>query len=541
MCTIVWTIPVALQGQRELARRFFRRTEALLTDAALSPKRPSSRGSFEPRYPCALNRAGRTVFLKVTMTNFESFSFSDRLGRALTEAGYTTPTPIQAGAIPLIQSGRDVLGLAQTGTGKTLAFAAPILDRLSRNSRPAPVRGTRALVLAPTRELAGQIAASFETYAAGQGLRVVMVCGGAKINPQIRKLERGAHVLVATPGRLLDLMEQRAVSLQDVEVLVLDEADQMLDLGFIHALRAIAKQLPTKRQTLFFSATMPKTVQGLAAQYLTNPAEVSVSPPSSTAEKVEQRICFVEQSEKQSLLIETIRNPDLRTALVFVRTKHGADAVVRRLANADIDSVAIHGNKSQSQRERALDAFKGGRVPVLVATDIAARGIHVDGLTHVINFDLPEVPEQYVHRIGRTARAGQSGIAISFVSKAEREYLRAIEKLVGTKLAPRPADSPDDMSASSNARRPQQGRRGGSPGQSGQRSEGRRPREEHGKRTPHASGERRDASERQGQGGGSARRGHGAGGGQGKPGGPRRGGPGGSKQPRAHRPERAGA
>ncbi|MFN3312392.1 MAG: DEAD/DEAH box helicase [Hyphomonas sp.] len=477
------------------------------------------------------------------MTSFQSFSFSDRLERALIEAGYTTPTPIQAGAIPLIQSGRDVLGLAQTGTGKTLAFAAPILDRLSRNSRPAPVRGTRALVLAPTRELAGQIAASFETYAAGQGLRVVMVCGGAKIGPQIRKLERGAHVLVATPGRLLDLMEQRAVSLQDVEVLVLDEADQMLDLGFIHALRAIAKQLPTKRQTLFFSATMPKTVQGLAAQYLTNPAEVSVAPPSSTAEKVEQRICFVEQSEKQALLIETIRTPDLRTALVFVRTKHGADAVVRRLANADIDSVAIHGNKSQNQREKALEAFKSGEMRVLVATDIAARGLDIDGVQLVVNFELPNVPESYVHRIGRTARAGQSGIAISFVSKAEREYLRAIEKLLGSKLAPRPADSPDDMSGASNARRPQQGRRGGQSGQSGQRNESRRPREDQGgerKRSAQPSGERRESSDRAG--GGFARRGNASGGG-GKPGGggPRRGGPGGNKQPRAHRPERAGA
>ena len=362
------------------------------------------------------------------MTNFQSFGLAPRVESALTAAGYSVPTPIQAGAIPLIMSGRDVMGLAQTGTGKTLAFAAPILDKLFRNQGPAPHKGTRVLVLAPTRELAGQIAASFETYGAGLGLRVAMVCGGAKIGPPIRKLERGVHVLIATPGRLIDLIEQRAVGLKDVEVLVLDEADQMLDLGFIHALRAIARHVPAKRQTLFFSATMPKLVEGLAAQFLRDPAQVAVAPPSATADKVEQRICFVEQGEKQALLVETIRKPEVKTVLVFTRTKHGADAVVRRLANADIDSVAIHGNKSQSQRERALEAFKGGRVPVLVATDIAARGIHIDGLTHVINFDLPEVPEQYVHRIGRTARAGATGVAISFVSKDERDYLRAIEK-----------------------------------------------------------------------------------------------------------------
>ncbi|MFN7054020.1 DEAD/DEAH box helicase [Hyphomonas sp.] len=451
------------------------------------------------------------------MTSFQSFGFTERLARALTEAGYTTPTPIQAGAIPLIQSGRDVLGLAQTGTGKTLAFAAPIIDRLSRKSGPAPVRGTRVLVLAPTRELAGQIATSFETYGAGQGLRIAMVCGGAKIGPQIRKLERGVHVLVATPGRLIDLMEQRAVSLKDVEILVLDEADQMLDLGFIHALRTIAKHLPQKRQTLFFSATMPKTVEGLAAQYLTDPAEVAVAPPATTAEKIEQRICFVEQSEKQALLAETIRQPDLRTALVFVRTKHGADAVVRRLANADIDAVAIHGNKSQSQRERALQAFKGGKVPVLVATDIAARGIHVDGLTHVINFDLPEVPEQYVHRIGRTARAGHAGIAISFVSKAEREYLRAIEKLIGMKLAPRPADSPDEVHGNG-GRRPGQARRGG---QSGPRRDASSQQGQNAPRSNKSGGHGKPASA---QGGGEAPRGR-------RPG----------KQARRRRPEYAGA
>lgn len=396
------------------------------------------------------------------MSDFQSLGLTGRILTSLTKAGYTAPTPIQSQAIPLVISGRDIVGLAQTGTGKTLAFAAPILDRLSRNATPAPVRGARVLVLAPTRELAGQIATSFGTYGAGLNLRIVMVCGGAKIGGQIRQLERGAHVLVATPGRLIDLMEQRAVSLDKVETLVLDEADQMLDLGFIHALRAIAKNVPSKRQTLFFSATMPKTVESLAATFLRNPAEVSVTPPASPAGRIEQRVCFVEQSEKLSLLVEKIREPELRSAIVFTRTKHGADGVVKKLAKADIDSVAIHGNKSQAQRQKALDAFKAGRVPILVATDIAARGIHVDGLTHVINYDLPDVPEQFVHRIGRTARAGASGVAISFVSKDERPTLRAIEKLTGLKLAPNGEILPDEPLRKPG--KPQGNRSGGRPG-----------------------------------------------------------------------------
>ncbi len=457
------------------------------------------------------------------MTNFQSFGLAPRLEAALTGAGYTTPTPIQTGAIPLILSGRDVIGLAQTGTGKTLAFAAPILDKLIRNQAPAPHKGTRVLVLAPTRELAGQIAASFETYGAGLGIRVAMVCGGAKIGPQIRKLERGVHVLIATPGRLLDLIEQRAVGLKDVEVLVLDEADQMLDLGFIHALRAIAKHVPHRRQTLFFSATMAKLVAELAKQFLKDPAQVAVAPPATTAEKVEQRIAFVDQGEKQALLVETIRKPEVKSVLVFTRTKHGADAVVRRLANTGIDSVAIHGNKSQPQRERALDAFKAGKVAVLIATDIAARGLHIDNLTHVINFDLPEVPEQYVHRIGRTARAGATGVAISFVSKDERDYLRAIEKLIGTKLAPRPAGETEADDRGSRKPQQQSRRPQGQPRSSG-----------HGERRPQGNGERAA-----GQGGGqfqhpsdSKRAGHG---------GQRRSGPGqAGTSSRARRPARAG-
>ncbi len=371
------------------------------------------------------------------MTDFRSLGLSGQILSTLSSAGYSAPTPIQRQAIPLISARRDLIGLAQTGTGKTLAFAAPILDILRQSAAPARPRSTRVLVLAPTRELAGQIASSFETYGAGMNLRIIMVCGGIKIGGQIRQLERGAHVLVATPGRLIDLMEQKAVSLGGVEILVLDEADQMLDLGFIHALRAIARHLPQKRQSLFFSATMPKAVEALAAGFLRDPAAVSVTPPSSPVERIRQQVCFVEQADKMALLVEKIRDPELKTALVFTRTKHGADNVVRRLAKADIDAVAIHGNKSQSQRLKALDAFKAGRVPILVATDIAARGIHIDGLGHVINFDMPDVPEQFVHRIGRTARAGADGIAISFVSKDERPALRAIEKLTGLSLAPR--------------------------------------------------------------------------------------------------------
>ncbi|AXE66259.1 DEAD/DEAH box helicase [Hyphomonas sp. CACIAM 19H1] len=404
------------------------------------------------------------------MSDFQSLGLTGRILTALTKAGYTAPTPIQAQSIPLVIQGRDIVGLAQTGTGKTLAFAAPILDRLSRNAGPAPVRGARVLVLAPTRELAGQIAKSFETYGAGLNLRIVMVCGGAKIGGQIRQLERGAHVLVATPGRLIDLMEQRAVSLDKVDTLILDEADQMLDLGFIHALRAIAKNVPSKRQTLFFSATMPKAVESLAATFLRNPAEVSVTPPATTAGRIEQQICFVEQAEKLSLLVEKIRDPALRSAIVFTRTKHGADGVVKRLAKADIDSVAIHGNKSQAQRQKALDAFKAGRVPILIATDIAARGIHVDGLTHVINYDLPDVPEQFVHRIGRTARAGNSGVAISFCSKDERPTLRAIEKLTGLKLAPGGMSLPDEPLRKPG--KPQGNRSGNGGGRGGARSGG---------------------------------------------------------------------
>jgi ATP-dependent RNA helicase RhlE len=376
------------------------------------------------------------------MTTFAELNLSEPLAKALAAKGYTTPTPIQIQAIPHALAGRDLCGIAQTGTGKTAAFALPILDRLSLDPKPTPRHGCRVLVLSPTRELASQIAESFVAYGRNLKLQVATVFGGVPINRQIRQMERGVDVLVATPGRLIDLIEQRALTLSQVEVLVLDEADQMLDLGFIHALRRIVPLLPRRRQTLFFSATMPKSIADLAATYLTDPVQVAVAPVATTAERVEQLATFVNQAEKQALLTMWLRDPKLERALVFTRTKHGADRVVRLLEAAGIPAVAIHGNKSQPQRERALDLFKTGKSKVLVATDIAARGIDIDNVSHVFNFEIPNVPEQYVHRIGRTARAGASGLAVSFVADDERPYLRDIEKLTRQKVpvAPLPAN-----------------------------------------------------------------------------------------------------
>ena len=351
--------------------------------------------------------------------------------KALTEQGYTTPTPIQAQAIPIVNAGSDLLGIAQTGTGKTAAFALPTLNYLLKEDIAPPKRGTRVLVLAPTRELAGQIAVSFKTY--GQYfkyLSVTTIFGGASVRGQIKAVVGGNDVIVATPGRLIDLIEQKALRLSDVEVLILDEADQMMDMGFIHALRKIVPMLPEKRQTLFFSATMPKSISKLAAQFLTNPKTVSVTPAATTAERVEQVSYRVNQKEKQALLVLTLNNADYDRALVFSRTKHGADRIVKKLAAASIPAAALHGNKSQGQRQRILKSFRDGQTKVLVATDIAARGIDIEGITHVINYDVPNVADQYVHRIGRTARAGRSGLAISFVSPDEQPYLKDIQKLI---------------------------------------------------------------------------------------------------------------
>ena len=372
------------------------------------------------------------------MTKFSHLGLAEPLQRALAEKGYEQPTPIQLQAIPPLMEGRDLCGIAQTGTGKTAAFALPSLHYLSTNPKPRAPGTCRMLVLSPTRELASQIAESFSVYGKYVKLTVATVFGGVPINRQIRQMGQGVDILVATPGRLLDLIDQRALHLRNVEILVLDEADQMLDLGFIHALKRIDALLPKKRQTLFFSATMPKTIADLGERFLTDPVKVSVAPQSTTAERVEQFATYVSQPEKQALLTVMLRRETIDRALVFTRTKHGADRVVKNLNAAGIRAEAIHGNKSQPQRERALGLFRSGELRILVATDIAARGIDVSGVSHVFNFELPNVAEQYVHRIGRTARAGAPGVAISLVADDERAYLRGIEKLTRVKLTPVP-------------------------------------------------------------------------------------------------------
>src|SRR5262245_45634617 len=366
----------------------------------------------------------------VFLTSFSDLGLLPALERAVRDAGYTEPTPIQAQAIPSLLEGHDLLGCAKTGTGKTAAFALPILQHLAGAGRPARAHTVRCLVLVPTRELAAQVAESFCAYGAGLGLSIARVHGGVGETPQIAALARGVDVLVACPGRLVDLMTRRLARLDAVVVLVLDEADHMLDLGFIPDVRRIVAALPRKRQTLLFSATMPAPIQELADGLLVNPAKVFVTPPASTVEAIEQRLHWVESARKGELLAELLRDDEVERALVFTRTKRGANRVAEKLCKGGIAAEAIHGNKSQNARTRALEAFKRGRTRVLVATDLAARGIDVDGITHVINYELPEVPETYVHRIGRTARAGASGIAISLCASDEREQLRGIERLM---------------------------------------------------------------------------------------------------------------
>nr|WP_166178694.1 DEAD/DEAH box helicase [Altererythrobacter segetis] len=369
---------------------------------------------------------------------FETLGLSQPVLQALALKGYDSPTPIQTQAIPTVLTGRDLLGIAQTGTGKTAAFMLPSIDRLvASDQRPKP-RSCRMLILAPTRELAGQIAESAREYAHFAHLKVVTVFGGTSVGRNKQELARGVDVCVATPGRLVDLAEQRAIDLSSVEILVLDEADQMLDLGFIHALKQIVRLLPKQRQTLFFSATMPNAIRQLADQYLTNPAQVSVAPQATTAERVIQQVAFCQNTEKQAfltiLLREGFASKEMDRVLVFTRTKHGADRVVKKLAQVGIRANAIHGNKSQPQREKALGEFRAGSARILIATDIAARGIDVSGISHVINFELPNVAEQYVHRIGRTARAGAAGVAISLCAPDEKAYLRDIWKLTKANL-----------------------------------------------------------------------------------------------------------
>jgi ATP-dependent RNA helicase RhlE len=363
------------------------------------------------------------------MTSFSELALIEPIERALRAENYSIPTPIQAAAIPPLLDGRDLLGCAQTGTGKTAAFALPILQRLSGDRRPAPKKGARALVLAPTRELALQIGESFATYGRHLGLTRAVVFGGVGQGPQVSALARGIDVLIATPGRLLDLMGQGHAKLSGVEILVLDEADRMLDMGFIRDIRQIVATLPARRQTLLFSATMPRDIAALADAMLRDPVKVQVDAPATTAENVDQWVMFVDRENKRHLLAEMLKDPKMTRTLVFTRTKHGANRVTEQLSRMQVRAQAIHGNKSQGARQAALESFRAGQTRVLVATDIAARGIDVDGITHVINFELPNEPESYVHRIGRTARAGARGIALSFCDREERPFLRDIERL----------------------------------------------------------------------------------------------------------------
>jgi superfamily II DNA/RNA helicase len=375
------------------------------------------------RHRCAQQKA-------LQLTNFPDFNLNSAITRALEEEKYLTPTPIQAQTIPTVMSGRDVIGIAQTGTGKTAAFALPILHSLAAATGQVQRKSCRVLVLSPTRELSGQILDSFRTYGRHLRIRTALAIGGVSMGAQVRALLNGVDVLVATPGRLLDLVRSNALRLSDVECLVLDEADRMLDMGFIHDIRKIVAKLPAKRQTLMFSATMPRAIAELAAQMLHDPVKVAVTPVATTAERIEQRIIRVDRPAKAEVLVDILRAETIDRALIFTRTKHGADKVARGLTRSGIAAEAIHGNKSQNQRERVLAAFRKGEIKTLVATDIAARGIDVDGISHVVNFDIPNVAETYVHRIGRTARAGAEGIAISLCDGEEVAFVRDIEKLI---------------------------------------------------------------------------------------------------------------
>jgi ATP-dependent RNA helicase RhlE len=394
---------------------------------------PYTRVSKAPQtLPVHAGRAATALHGKYPiLTSFQDFGLADPISRALREENYLTPTPIQAQTIPLALSGRDVVGIAQTGTGKTAAFALPILHRILANRTKPQPKSCRVLVLSPTRELSGQILESFNAYGRHMRLTSALAIGGVPMGRQVRSVMQGVEIMVATPGRLLDLVQSNGLKLGQIEFLVLDEADRMLDMGFINDIRKIVAKLPVRRQTLFFSATMPKDIAELADTMLRDPARVAVTPVASTVERITQRIIQVDHSAKPAFLAELLKQEPVDRALVFTRTKHGADKVVKSLARAGITADAIHGNKSQNHRERVLAAFRTGAIRTLVATDIAARGIDVDGVSHVVNFDLPNVPETYVHRIGRTARAGAEGTAISLVAGGEElAYLRDIEKLI---------------------------------------------------------------------------------------------------------------
>ena len=404
----------------------------------------------------------------MTHSTFVALGLAEPLLRALAAEGYDSPTPIQSQAIPLVLAGRDVLGIAQTGTGKTAAFGLPILQRLAADRATLAPRCPRALILAPTRELAIQIDESLRSYGRHLKFRHAVILGGVNQNPQIQAVRSGVHVLVATPGRLLDLLQRKHVQLHATTTLVIDEADRMFDMGFIRDVRRIVSHLPQQRQTMLFSATMPGEVAHLVKEILRNPISVEVSPTQVVADKVEQHVYFVPAQEKRDLLNELLRDAAMKRVIVFTRTKHGANKIAGQLANSGHEAQAIHGNKSQSARQRALNEFRNGRSRILVATDIAARGIDIDDVSHVVNFDIPDCPENYVHRIGRTARAGGAGIAIAFCDPSERDSLRSIERLVKQALIPMRGDpraqTPQKAPGGRNHHRPRNARAGGTQG-----------------------------------------------------------------------------
>ncbi|RJU83078.1 MAG: ATP-dependent helicase [Candidatus Poseidoniales archaeon] len=367
------------------------------------------------------------------MKNFEALGLSKKLLEAVESEGYTNPTPVQEQSIPPLLAGRDVLGVAQTGTGKTAAFALPVLQILSR-SKTHGKRHIKALILSPTRELAAQIGERFSAYGENLDIRHKVIFGGVNQNPQVRALQKGIDILVATPGRLLDLINQGHIDIGKVEFFVLDEADRMLDMGFIRDIQKVLKLLPNKRQNLLFSATMPKSISDLAGSFLNNSVMIDVSPKEITVDRIKQKIMFVRKADKRRLLVNLIKDEKVRCGIVFTRTKHGANRLVKQLDQSRINAAAIHGNKSQGARTKALAGFKDGSIAILVATDIASRGIDVDGITHVFNYDLPNEPESYVHRIGRTARAGRSGIAYGFCDESESGYLVGIQQLIGQEI-----------------------------------------------------------------------------------------------------------
>ncbi len=366
--------------------------------------------------------------------SFESLRLIEPITKSLIEGGYEVPTPIQVEGIPKVLEGHDLLGCAQTGTGKTAAFAIPILQLLYTRKPTQSTSYIRSLILTPTRELAIQIGDSFQKYGKYTGIPTATIYGGVPQSEQVRSLRRGVDILIATPGRLLDLVQQRHVNISNLEIFVLDEADRMLDMGFVRDVKKIIRLLPQKRQTLFFSATMPPTIKDLAGSILTNPVKVEVSPTSSTADTVTQSVYFVEKNDKRSLLLHILQDKNIQTAIVFTRTKHGADKVAKYLQTSGVRAEALHGDKTQSSRQRALANFKTQRTRILVATDIAARGIDITSISHVINFELPNDPETYVHRIGRTGRAGASGIALSFCDREEKMYLRDIHRLISRQI-----------------------------------------------------------------------------------------------------------